>query len=79
MINIYSYIADVYDESDVNTTTERGIVTAKNFTGAAKKIENFYGADNIESLQIYIESYETDVIELSDETFSAVKEELQKY
>ena len=78
-MNVYSYIVDVYNVVSEDINTEKGILTSKNFTSATKKLEDYYGADNIESLQICIESPETDVIELSDETFSAVKEELQKY
>ena len=75
-MNVYSYIVDVYNVVSEDMNIEKGILTSKNFTNATKKIEDYYGADNIESLQICMESPETDVIELSDETFSVVKEEL---
>ena len=78
-MNVYSYIVNVYNVVSEDMNTEKGILTSKNLTSATKKIKDYYGADNIELLQICMESPETDVIELSDETFSAVKEELQKY
>lgn len=53
---MFYYKVSYWDEIDCKQREESGLLSAKDYGSAAKKVTNYYGANNVSSL--YLEEWE---------------------
>ena len=49
---MYYYVVEYWDNLDQESRTESGVISAKNYSAAADKVEEYYGSEYVVELKL---------------------------